>query len=132
MPQAAETLLNQIEILASPPTNARNFMVLDVYGRGTTAPSGEAYKQTIFTGLSKFHESGVDVKISSEPVKLNISFINFAIIWNGVLGTSPGYKAFGYTSTDSCTQCNPSCTTIGMCSDPDHYFYWIPGFVRIG
>ncbi|KAF9444267.1 carbohydrate esterase family 16 protein [Macrolepiota fuliginosa MF-IS2] len=129
LPQAAQVLLDQIEILASPPTNARNFMVLDVYGRGTTAPSGEAFKQSIFTGLSRFHEDGVQVGDASGAVKLNVSYINFANIWNGVLGSSPGFEAFGYTSTDSCTQCTADlgCTTIGMCDDPDHYFYWIPG-----
>lgn len=129
MPQAAQTLLDQIQILASPPTNARNFMVSDVYGRGTTAPSGEAFKQTIYTGLSEFHETGIKINGTSNPVKVNIAYINLANIWDGVLGSSPGYKAFGYNSTDSCTQCTASlgCTTIGMCDDPDHYFYWIPG-----
>ncbi|KAJ3565342.1 hypothetical protein NP233_g7689 [Leucocoprinus birnbaumii] len=129
MPQAAQTLLDQIQILASPPTNARNFMVLDVYGRGTTAPSGEAFKQTIYTGLSDYHTTGIQVNGTKTPVKVNISYINFANIWDGVLGDDPGYKAFGFTSTDSCTQCTADlgCTTIGMCDDPNHYFYWIPG-----
>jgi hypothetical protein len=133
MPQAAQTLLGQIKILASPPTNGRNFMVLDDYGRGTTAPSGEAFKQIIYTGLSTFHETGVQVEGATDPVKLNISYIDFAVIWDGVLGASPGYKAFGYTSTDSCTQCTADlgCTTIGMCDDPNHYFYWIPGYVSV-
>ena len=132
MPQAAQTLLDQIQILASPPTNARNFMVLDVYGRGTTAPSGEAFKQTIYTGLSTFHQTGLQTNGSTDLVRLNISYINFANIWDGVLGADPGYQAFGYTSTDSCTQCTADlgCTTIGMCDDPEHYFYWIPGYAK--
>lgn len=131
MPQAAQVLLDQIEILASPPTNARKFMVLDVYGRGTTAPSGEAFKQAIFTGLSKFHESGSRIN-NADPVALDVSYVNFANIWDGVLGDSPGFEAFGYTSIDSCTQCTAElgCTTIGMCDDPDHFFYWIPGCVQ--
>jgi len=131
-PQAAQTLLDQIQILASPPTNARNFMVLDVYGRGTTAPSGEAFKQTIYTGLSTFHQTGLQTNGSIDPVRLNISYIDFANIWDGVLGANPGYQAFGYTSTDSCTQCTADlgCTTIGMCDDPEHYFYWIPGYAK--
>jgi len=113
MPQAAQTLLDQIQILASPPTNARNFMVLDVYGRGTSAPSGEAFKQFIYTGLSTFHQTGLRANDTIGLVRLNISYINFANIWDGVLGTDPGFQAFGYTNTDSCTQCTADlgCTT---------------------
>jgi len=122
MQAAAHALLNQIELLASPPTNARSFMVLDVYGRGTTAPSGEAYKQTVFSGLSNFHTRTNDTR-------LNVSYVDFSTIWNGVLGPDPGFKAFGYTSTDSCIRCTAEngCSTIGACSDPEHYFYWFPG-----
>lgn len=106
-------------------------MVLDVYGRGTITPSGETFKQIIFTALSRFHKRGVQINGIFESVKLSVSYVNFANIWNGVLGDSPGFKAFGYTSTDSCTQCTAElgCTTIGMCDDPEHYFYWIPGCV---
>ncbi|KAF8153400.1 carbohydrate esterase family 16 protein [Crassisporium funariophilum] len=127
MQAAANTLINQISILASPPTNARNFMVLDVYGRGTTAPSGEMFKQTIFSALHNFH-SGLPNNNSTVP-RLNVAYIDFATLWNGVLSTQPGFEAFGYTSTDACTTCTAElgCTTIGMCSDPEHFFYWIPG-----
>ncbi|KAF9461881.1 carbohydrate esterase family 16 protein [Collybia nuda] len=126
MQAAAETLLEQIRTLASPPTNARNFMVLDVYGRGTVAPSGEAFKQTVFNGLRDFH---VQANTSIPIPKLNFAYVDFATIWEGVLGPKPGFAAFGYTSTDSCTLCTPEngCSTIGMCDDPEHYFYWIPG-----
>ncbi|KAF8055358.1 carbohydrate esterase family 16 protein [Lyophyllum atratum] len=122
MQAAAQVLLNQIELLASPPTNARSFLVLDVYGRGTVAASGEAYKQTVFRGLNTFHTR-------TNGTRLNVSYVDFSTIWNGVLGPDPGFEAFGYTSTDSCTQCTAEngCSTIGMCSDPEHYFYWIPG-----
>ncbi|KAG6841015.1 hypothetical protein C0991_002645 [Blastosporella zonata] len=111
-----------IELLASPPTNARNFMVLDVYGRGTTAPSGEKFKQTVFSGLNQFHTRTNDTQ-------LNVSYVNFANIWDGVIGPVPGYAAFGYTNTSACTQCTDQygCSTIDMCSDPDHYFQWLPG-----
>ncbi|KAG6846274.1 hypothetical protein H0H93_014923, partial [Arthromyces matolae] len=120
MQASAEALLNQIELLASPPTNARNFMVLDVYGVGVQTPSGEAFKQTIYTGLSNFHAG-------KNGTRLNVSYINFSTIWDGVLGSDPGYAAFGYTSTDSCVQCdNNGCSSTGTCDDPDHYFYWIP------
>ncbi|TFK31527.1 hypothetical protein BDQ12DRAFT_748237 [Crucibulum laeve] len=122
MQAAADTLINQIKVLSSPPTNARSFMVLDDYGRGSKAPSGEAFKQTIFNALHQFHKG-----INSP--KLDFAYIDFSTIWNGVLGPVPGYSAFGYTSTDACTTCTETlgCTTVGMCADPEHYFYWIPG-----
>ncbi|KAG6836178.1 hypothetical protein H0H93_010583, partial [Arthromyces matolae] len=119
MQAAAQALLGQIQLLASPPTNARNFMVLDVYGRGVHTPSGEAFKQTIYTGLSNFHAG-------NNGTRLNVSYINFSTIWDGVLGSDPGYAAFGYTTTDSCVDCS-GCSSTQWCDDPDHYFYWISG-----
>ncbi|KNZ74744.1 hypothetical protein J132_06285 [Termitomyces sp. J132] len=117
-----QALLGQIELLASPPTNARNFMVLDVYGRGVHTPSGEAFKQTVYNGLHDFHtrENGT---------QLNVSYVDFSTIWDGVLGPDPGYGAFGYISPNSCTECTAEngCSTIGMCDEPQHFFYWIPG-----
>ncbi|THH17070.1 hypothetical protein EW146_g3673 [Bondarzewia mesenterica] len=120
LPEAAQDLLNQIQILASEPTNGRNFLVTDVYGRGTHTASGEAWKQSIFDGLTAFHR-GTNV-----PEPLNVAFGDFSRIWDGVLGSDPGYQAFGYTSTDSCVVGD---TTAGSCSDPKHYFYWISGQV---
>ncbi|XP_006458930.1 hypothetical protein AGABI2DRAFT_115896 [Agaricus bisporus var. bisporus H97] len=131
--EAAQVLLDQIKILASPPTNARKFMVLDVYGRGTTIPSGETFKQIIYSGLSSFRVNGIQIinddKHQPQRVTLDISYINFANIWKGVLGPNPGFEKFGYVSEDACTKCTAElgCTTIGMCDDPEHYFYWIPG-----
>lgn len=126
MQAAAQALLHQIEIISSPPTNGRSFMVLDIYGRGETAPSGEAFKQTIFNGLHDLHTR-------TNGTQLDVSYVNFPTIWNGVLGPDPGFAAFGYVSTDSCTICNDEngCSTIGSCDDPEHYFYWIPGYVSM-
>ncbi|KAH7921926.1 carbohydrate esterase family 16 protein [Leucogyrophana mollusca] len=117
LPEAAQDLLGQMKLLASPPTNARNFLVTDVYGRGTTDASGQAWLQSIFDGLTTFHTG-------SPP--LNVAFANYARIWDGVLGPDPGYQAFGYTNTSSCVIGNGT-STVGSCSDPEHYFYWIPG-----
>ncbi|KAF8153404.1 hypothetical protein B0H34DRAFT_723399 [Crassisporium funariophilum] len=127
MQAAANTLIDQISILASPPTNARNFMVLDVYGRGTTAPSGERFKQTIFSALRDFRNGQPTSGGAMAPSPLNVAYVDFATIWEGVLGPRPGYKAFGYTSPDACTACSSGCTPEGMCTDPEHYFYWISG-----
>jgi len=115
LPEAAHDLLNQMALLSQPPTNARNFLVTDVYGRGTQDPWGQNWLQIIFDGLNAFH---------SQNPPLNVAFANFATIWDGVLGSDPGYKAFGYVSTDAC---NPGPTTKGDCTDPDHYFYWFTG-----
>lgn len=126
MQAAAQVLVEQIKILARPPTNARSFMVLDVYGRGTVAPSGEAFKQTIFSALHDLH-----IGENTGLPRLNVAYVDFSVIWNGVLGSNPGFAAFGYTSTDACTTCTEElgCTTVGECDDPEHYFYWIPGYV---
>jgi hypothetical protein len=91
MQAAAKSLLEQIQILSSPPTNARNFMVLDVYGRGTMVPPGEASKQTVFNDLRDFH---IGVK---SQAKLDVSYVDIVTLWNGVLGPNPGFSAFGYT-----------------------------------
>ncbi|KAI0032535.1 carbohydrate esterase family 16 protein [Vararia minispora EC-137] len=118
LPEAAEELLSQIAILASPPTSGRSFLVTDVYGRGTHTATGEAWKQAVFDGLSAFH-AGKNV-----PAPLNVAYGDFSHIWDGVLDGPPGYKAFGYKNTSSCVQ---GSTLDGECDDPTHYFYWIPG-----
>ncbi|KAF8829563.1 carbohydrate esterase family 16 protein [Lentinula edodes] len=118
MPEAAQTILNEIQTLSSPPTNGKSFLVVDVYGRGNTSAWGEAYKQQVFDGLKAFHEGSA---------KLNVAYVDMAAIWDGVLGPNPGYQAFGYTSTAACTVCTEDCNQYGWCMDPEHYFYWIDG-----
>ncbi|OSC99273.1 carbohydrate esterase family 16 protein [Trametes coccinea BRFM310] len=122
---AAQVILNQTSILASPPTNARHFLITDVYGRGTHTPEGDAMVQTIFYGLAELRANAS----ASSNTTLNFAFAEFARIWDGVLDGNPGYEAFGYVSTDACiVDCTDTeCTTDGMCDDPDHYFYYIPG-----
>ncbi|KAF5349323.1 hypothetical protein D9758_011796 [Tetrapyrgos nigripes] len=119
MPAAAQVILDQISILSSPPTNGKSFLVLDVYGRGTIAPQGEAFKQKIYDGLNAFHQN------STNP--LNVGYVDFAPIWDGVLNGNPGYQAFGYSSPDQCTSCQADCNEFGWCKDGDHHFYWIDG-----
>lgn len=116
MPKAAETIIEQITLLTNAPTNARSFLVLDDYGRGSESAAGDAFKQQYYTGL---------YSLSQTIPGFKVAFVDFKTIWDGVLGSDPGYKAFGYTSDGACTL--NSSTTIGACSDPDHTFYWIPG-----
>lgn len=112
---AANVVLDQIKLLAAPPTNARAFLVADDYGRGSVVPAGETYKQTIVDGLRNLRTR----------LRLHYVFVDFKTIWNGVLRSSPGYASFGYNSPGACTV--NSSTVQNACSDPDHTFYWIPG-----
>lgn len=105
LPQAAQVVLDQITLLASPPTNARSFLVTDDYGRGTHNPNGDAYKTKIFQGLAELH---------SKLPHLQVAFVDFAPLWDAVLGSTPGYKAFGYASSGYCVA--DSLTTVGACS----------------
>lgn len=100
--------------LASSPIFAKNFLVADNYGRGTTTPSGQTYKSALYTGLNT---------IITE-YNVNVAFADFSYIWNGVLGPNPGYEAFGYTSMGACVG---NTTTVGECTDPNQTFYWMPG-----
>lgn len=110
---AAQVVLDQIARLMAPPTRARHFLVADDYGRGSVVPAGETYKAAVFAGLREKGEG------------FRYAFVDFKTIWNGVLGAEPGFGAFGYASSGACLV--NSSSTLGACSDPDHYFYWIPG-----
>ncbi|KAI0318727.1 carbohydrate esterase family 16 protein [Amylostereum chailletii] len=116
LPEAAAEILEQIQILSSPPTNGRSFLVTDVYGRGTIAATGEAFKQQIFDGLGTLRKD----------TGLNVAFVNFEELWDGVLGPTPGFAAFGYASDGYCVELNAT-TTDGACDDPEHTFYWLHG-----
>ncbi|KAF9468024.1 hypothetical protein BDZ94DRAFT_1246970 [Collybia nuda] len=116
LPIAAQTILDQIKLLTQAPTNARSFLVVDISGQGKPNTAADAFRQKYFTGLGALHSS-----IS----EFRLAFVNFLPLWTGVLGTTPGFKAFGYTSSGSCTI--NSSTTDGACSDPAHTFFWIPG-----
>ncbi|KAG9122765.1 hypothetical protein FRC07_000715 [Ceratobasidium sp. 392] len=118
MLEAAEALLGQVRILSQAPTNAKYFLVVDDYGRGTHTASGLAFKTRVFNGLSAIRKGSSNFEFA---------YADFAYLWDAILKT-PGYKAFGYNST---TYCTPSSTsTVGACVDPAHTFYWINGCVK--
>ncbi|KAF8315017.1 carbohydrate esterase family 16 protein [Clavulina sp. PMI_390] len=110
---AATDLVNLIKTLAASPTNARNFLVLDLYGRGSQAATGQAWKLQIFKALGALYNGGIS--------GFHFAYVDLEPLWEAVLGTSPGYAAFGYTSSGACTV--SSATTVGECSDPAHTFY---------
>ncbi|TDL19421.1 hypothetical protein BD410DRAFT_441687 [Rickenella mellea] len=111
---AADAIVYQIEVLASSPPYAKHFLVLDNYGRGSSSPAGDAYKQSVFEGLNALHTK----------LGLNVGYVDFKTVWDGVLH-NPGYAAFGYSNQGFCTT---STTTVGKCDDPEHTFYWIDGY----
>jgi hypothetical protein len=111
LPEAAADYLALVNKLAGPPTNAKYWIGLDDYGRGTNATIGDAYKNAVFAGLAQ--------------TNLTWAFVDFSGLWKAILTGPPGYAAFGYTSSGACTL---NSTSIGAgCSDPEHTFYWIGG-----
>ena len=118
-------ILSHLRTLASAPTHARNFLLADVYGLGTHTPAGDAMVQTVFSGLRDLrHGVNSTEEGEGEGPRLNVAFAQFSRIWDGVFGAAPGYRAFGYASTEACIRI--CCVTTGMCDDPTHYFYYIP------
>lgn len=119
LPQAATDLLAQIKQLTAPPTNAKNILVLDDYGFGTHSAIGDAWKQAVFAGLTPLRAQG-----------LNVAFVDFAPLWDGVLGTSPGFKAFGYLNPGGCIPDSKQTDLSGECATPLNSFYWLPRWVN--
>ncbi|KAG9037198.1 hypothetical protein FRB95_006451 [Tulasnella sp. JGI-2019a] len=107
MPLAAQDLLNQISLLASPPTNARSFLITDDYGRGKADAKGDAYKLQIFKALGAWYKN-------QTYSGFKFGFVDFAPLWTAILGPTPGYAAFGYASSGYCAV--NSSTTVGACS----------------
>ncbi|KAE9409878.1 hypothetical protein BT96DRAFT_984223 [Gymnopus androsaceus JB14] len=100
--------------LNSNPTFAKNFLIVDNYGRGTQSAEGEAYKEALFSALYALSKEG-----------LNIGFVDFKTVWDGVLNGSPGYQEFGYSDDGACL--SSDLTMDGECDAPDTTFYWVPG-----
>ncbi|KAJ7230145.1 carbohydrate esterase family 16 protein [Mycena pura] len=115
LPQAAADLLNQIQQLTAPPTSAKNILVVDDYGFGTHAAIGDAWKQAVFAGLSTLRAQG-----------LNVAFVDFAPLWDGVLGPTPGFAAFGYENKGNCIPTANQTDLSGECATPLNSFYWLP------
>ncbi|KAJ3855342.1 hypothetical protein EV368DRAFT_79752 [Lentinula lateritia] len=113
----ASDIIYSILELNSNPVFAKNFLIVDNYGRGTESDAGDAYKTSLFTQL---YEVSNDLDYD-----LSFAFVDFKTLWDGVLNGSPGYAAFGYTNAGACLSNDISMT--GECDDPDHTFYWIPG-----
>ncbi|KAJ7861402.1 hypothetical protein B0H14DRAFT_2742166 [Mycena olivaceomarginata] len=116
LPQAAAELLTQIKQLAAAPTLAKNIVVLDDYGRGGHSATGDTWKQAVFAGLTPLRAQG-----------LNVAFVDFAPLWDAVLGTTPGFAAFGYKTSGACIPNLSQTDLSGECATPLNSFYWLPG-----
>ncbi|KAJ7622435.1 hypothetical protein FB45DRAFT_927773 [Roridomyces roridus] len=116
LPEAAADLLALIKQLTSAPTNAKNIVVLDDYGRGTDAATGDAWKQAVFTGLGALHSTGI-----------NVAYVDFAPLLTAVMGTKPGFAAFGYDTVGPCIPNLSQTNLTGECGTPLNTFYWLPG-----
>lgn len=113
--QAAQDLLAQITLFS---TNARDFFVADVYGRGTQNTWGQASIRSIYDGPAQ---------LRAQNPPLNVAFNNTTTIWDGVLGPIQGIKRFG-TRARRLAACIVGNGTSkgGSCDDPKHYFYCTP------
>ncbi|TFK42074.1 hypothetical protein BDQ12DRAFT_663333 [Crucibulum laeve] len=111
----AQSIVYQIAVLSSSPVFGRNFLIVDNHGLGTESPTGAAFKKELFSGLGAV----------GKYVGANVGFVDLSNVWTSVLGSSPGYAAFGYTSPGACLASAGS--TAGVCADPDHTLYWTPG-----
>ncbi|KAG8914573.1 hypothetical protein FRC01_004004, partial [Tulasnella sp. 417] len=88
MPQAAQTILDQIARLMAPPTNAESFLIPDAYGRGKVVDYGEQFKELVYAGLRQIRKD--------HHSKFRYGYVDFKYLWDAVLGiTEPGYAAFG-------------------------------------
>ena len=111
---AAETIAYQTLVISSGPAFAKDILILDNYGLGASSSAGDQYKAAVFSSLNAMYSK----------LELNVGFVDFAGLWDGVMSSSPGYKAFGYTSDGACLS---SSTSIkGECASPATTFYWIP------
>jgi hypothetical protein len=114
--QAAATLAYDILGLSlSPAVRGTDFLVVDTSNFGPRSHGSNAFRSRIFEDLSVLHSS----------YGLHIGYIDLGRLYESVRGRSPGHKAFGYTSPESCL--TSSGTGSAQCADPDHTFMWIPG-----
>lgn len=99
----------------SPTIKATDFLIVDNSGFGTSGAGVDAFHQRILG----------DVAALRSKYGLRVGYVDLSRFYNAVTGSTPGYKAFGYTSPGACLKSSSS--TTGACADPAHTFMWIPG-----
>lgn len=100
---------------ASPYISVTDVLIVDNSGYGNPTEASNTFRSTVFSSLNSLKNKW----------GLKIAYVDLSHLWQGVQGSNPGYKAFGYTSPGACTKNNV--TTAGACTDPFHTFEWIPG-----
>lgn len=80
----ASDIIYAILELNSSPVFAKNFLIVDNYGRGTHSDEGEAYKASLFSQLNAIYTSNFVLG------PLNLGFVDFKTVWDGVLNDDPG------------------------------------------
>ncbi|SJL18739.1 uncharacterized protein ARMOST_22339 [Armillaria ostoyae] len=115
-PNTANNVIYELLLMADSPLFAKNILVVDNYGRGNVTSYGNEYKQSVFDGLGTLYSNR----------GANVGFVDLGNLWAAVLGTNPGYEAFGYVSAGACTV--DDTTTEGQCNNPDETFYYIPSY----
>ncbi|KAK0462382.1 carbohydrate esterase family 16 protein, partial [Desarmillaria tabescens] len=112
-PGIASDVIYELLLTTDSPLFAKNILVVDNYGRGNVTSYGNEYKQSVFDGLGTLYSKR----------GANVGFVDLGNLWAAVLGTNPGYEAFGYVSAGACTVNDT--TTVGQCDNPDETFYYI-------
>ncbi|KAJ1300660.1 hypothetical protein OPQ81_002308 [Rhizoctonia solani] len=79
LPKAAQVILDKIQLLSGPPTNARSFLVTDSYGYGSHEAPGDAFKKKVFNGIAE---------MQSRVPGLRFGFVDFAYLWDAVRGST--------------------------------------------
>jgi hypothetical protein len=62
LPRAAQVILDKIQLLSNPPTNAKSFLVTDSYGYGSHNAPGEAFKKKVFNGIAEMSTRNSQLK----------------------------------------------------------------------
>ncbi|KAK0462397.1 uncharacterized protein EV420DRAFT_1524492 [Desarmillaria tabescens] len=115
-PGIASDVVYELLLMTDSPLFAKNILIVDNYGRGNATSYGNEYKQSVFDGLGTLYSKR----------GANVGFVDLGNLWAAVLGTNPGYEAFGYVSPGACTVNDT--TTVGQCDNPDETFYYIPNY----
>ncbi|KAK0225279.1 hypothetical protein IW262DRAFT_1354511 [Armillaria fumosa] len=92
-PNTANNVIYELLLMTDSPLFAKNILVVDNYGRGNVTSYGNEYKQSVFDGLGTLYSKR----------GANVGFVDLGNLWAAVLGTNPGYEAFGYVSAGACT-----------------------------
>ncbi|KAF9046919.1 hypothetical protein BDZ89DRAFT_1127368 [Hymenopellis radicata] len=111
-PSVADSVIYELLKLSSSPLFAKNFLVVDSYGRGTQTAAGDAYKQELFDGLTTLASRGI-----------NVAFVDMG---DFITDVTSDIQAAGFSELGPCTI--NATTTVGECADPADTVYYIQDY----